>query len=140
MQTEAAESRKLGDRMDRAKKFLDSKLGLSIGDIGPIALSLGVAVIIISVVALVLGTMGPQTYQLTEVDNETFNATSDPFTYTVSHASDSDFVELTRVTCYSDTGSTELSEDACNISDSEAGKVEISTSVDSGDDLLEPLV
>lgn len=127
--------------MDRMKRFLEEKLGLSVGDIGPIALSLGVAVIIISVVALVLGTMTPQTYQETAVTNETFNATSDPYTLTVSHASDSDFVELTDATVYKTSdylnSTSELADSAYNISDSEAGTIELSTSVDSGNEAID---
>lgn len=69
------------------------------------------------------------------VDNETFNATSDPFTYTVAEASDSEFVQLTRVTCYeSDAQNTELADEDCNISDASAGKVSVSTALDDGDE------
>lgn len=109
-----------------------------IKDIGPIALSLGIAVIVISVVAMILGQMGPQTYMDRNVPNETFNANSDPYTYTVNRTSEKDFVDLTKVTCYESTSQdTELSDNDCNISDAEAGKVKISTTVDSGDESLE---
>ncbi len=44
----------------KGKAFAEDTLGLTIGDIGPIALTLGVAVIIISVVSLILGEMQGQ--------------------------------------------------------------------------------
>jgi len=119
------------------RKFLENTLGLSIGDIGPIALTLGIAVIVISVVSLVLGNMVPQTYDALSVTNETFNATSDPYTYTVNEAGDTTFVELTDVTCYSDAGSTALADSACNVTDAGAGDVKLSTTVDSGDEAVD---
>ena len=126
--TEAAESRELGDRMDRVNRFLQSNLGLSIGDIGPIALTLGVAVIIISVVSLVLGTMSSQTYQTAIVENETFNATATDYDYTVEKASDADFVEVTMAQGYeTDAQNTEVN---TMILDAEAGKLNFEYSSD----------
>lgn len=72
-----------------------------------------------------------------EVVNETFNATSDPFVYTVDEASDSEFVQLTQVTCYeSESQDTALADEDCNISDASAGKVSISTTLDDGDESI----
>lgn len=62
------------------------------------------------------------------VTNETFNATSDPFTYKVAEASTSNFNELVSVTVYDTTSqSTELT---AEIVDAEAGKVNVSGTVD----------
>jgi len=51
---------KVQETKAKGRAFANQSLGLSIGDIGPIALTLGVAVIIISVVSLVLGNMQDQ--------------------------------------------------------------------------------
>lgn len=68
------------------------------------------------------------------VDNETFNATSSTYTYTVAEAGDSDFESLTSVTAY-DTTSQSTSLDAA-IVDASAGKVEVNSTVDSEDESL----
>lgn len=69
------------------------------------------------------------------VDNETFNATSDPYNYTVAEAGDSDFNKLTSVTVYDTTSqSTELT---ATIVDAEAGKVEVEGATDSGDESID---
>lgn len=65
------------------------------------------------------------------VDGETFNSTSDPFTYTVAEAGDSDFSELTSVTVYDSTS--ETSELTATITDAANGKVEVNGSNSDGD-------
>jgi len=63
-----------------------------------------------------------------EVANETFNATSSTFNVTVAEASDGDFEELTSVQVFeSEQQDSELS---ASIVDAEAGKVEVSSTVD----------
>ncbi|MFP4019075.1 MAG: hypothetical protein ACLFUH_07475 [Bacteroidales bacterium] len=54
---------------------MNKRKGLTIGDIGPIASTLGVAIIIISVIAMILASMAPQTYVATEVTNESHSLT-----------------------------------------------------------------
>jgi len=64
------------------------------------------------------------------VDNETFNATSSTYTYTVSEAADSDFYTLSSVTVYqSESQDNEIT--TVEIIDADAGKVEINSTVDS---------
>jgi len=68
------------------------------------------------------------------VDNETFNATADPYNYTVSVASESDFKTLESVTVYDTTSqSTELT---ATIVDADAGKVEVSGPTDADDESI----
>lgn len=69
------------------------------------------------------------------VANEAFNATSDPYNYTVAEASDSDFKELSAVTVYDTTSQdTELT---ATIVDAEAGKVEVEGPTDTDDESIE---
>jgi len=69
------------------------------------------------------------------VDNETFNATSNPYNYTVTEAGDSDFNELVSVTVYDTTSqSTELT---ATIVDAEAGKVKVEGATDTGDESID---
>lgn len=102
------------------------------------AIGVLVAVVVIAAVAIPVATDAMVT-DLNSATNETFNATSDPHTYTVSHASDSNFDELEtgELTCYSDAGSTALNDAACNITDAGAGKVTVSTTVDAGDEAVD---
>jgi len=67
--------------------------------------------------------------------NETFNATSDPYTYTVNDASQSDFWELAKVTCYESTA--QSTEQTCEILDAEAGDVNVSGAVDGDDESID---
>lgn len=69
------------------------------------------------------------------IDGETFNATSNPYNYTVAEASDSDFNKLTSVTVYDTTS--QSSELTATIVDAEAGKVEVEGSTDSGDESID---
>jgi len=99
-------------------------------------LGLTIAVIVVAGVAI------PSISSILVLDqntviNETFNATADPFTYTVGDAAGSDFTQLASVTCYSDAGSTALADSACNITDAEAGTVKLSTTVDAGDEAVD---
>jgi len=110
-------------------------MALSINDLGPISLAVGIAVIILAVTSMVLANMQPNTYASSSVDNETFNATSDPFTYTVSKASDADFHQLTSVTCYESTS--QSTEQTCTILDAELGEVNVSGTVDSDDESID---
>lgn len=82
----------------------------------------------------VMSTLQGNMYDHKDVANETFNATSDPYTHTVTVASDSDFYELTAVTCY-DTVSQD-NEISCNIADASAGDVEINSATDSEDESI----
>jgi len=67
--------------------------------------------------------------------NETFNATSDPYNYTVAESSDSDFNKLTSVTVYDTTSqNTELT---ATIVDADAGKVEVDGATDTGDESID---
>jgi len=51
--------------------------GFGVGDIGPVALSMGAAIIMVAVVALVLVAMEPQTYESQLVFNQTFDNVTD---------------------------------------------------------------
>lgn len=81
----------------------------------------------LSIVSSVQGNM----YNSLSVDGETFNSTNDPYTYTVSEASDSDFYELTSVTVYD--SESETSELSATITDASAGTIEVSGSNSDGD-------
>lgn len=69
------------------------------------------------------------------VDNETFNATSDPYNYTVAEAGDSDFNKLESATVYDTTS--QSSELTATIVDAEAGKVEVEGATDTGDESID---
>jgi len=56
------------EKAAKGKSALSRKGQLSIGDIGPIALSLGVAVIIISVVSMILSNMQQNVNETTETE------------------------------------------------------------------------
>ncbi len=71
------------------------------------------------------------------VANETFDASSDPYTYEVSKTSQDNFTKLYTVTCYES-----VSQDttiACDIKDADAGTVEITgqSSTDAGDESID---
>lgn len=57
------------------------------------------------------------------VDNETFNATSVPYTFTVDEQSTSNFNELVTVTCYDTVN--QNSEISCEVQDADDGKVNV---------------
>jgi len=111
--------------------------GYTVSDLAPLAIAFVVITITVGMGALILAETETATYDDITTTNETFNATSDPYTHTVTKASNADFVELTSATCYSDAGSTELSDSACNISDASAGDITLSTTVDSGDEAVD---
>ncbi|MFB6088379.1 MAG: hypothetical protein ABEK36_01220 [Candidatus Aenigmatarchaeota archaeon] len=102
------------------------------------AIGVMIAMVVIAAVAIPVATDALVT-DVNTVTNETFNATSDPYTYTVSAASNNDFDEIDEgsLTCYSDAGSTVLADSACNITDSEAGTIKLSTTVDAGDEAVD---
>lgn len=81
----------------------------------------------LSIVSSVQGNM----YNSLSVDGETFNSTNDPYTYTVSEASDSNFYEITSVTVYD--SESETSELSATITDASAGTIEVSGSNSDGD-------
>lgn len=107
-----------------------------VSSLAPLALAIVSLAIIVGVGAVTLNEMTGATYTDTTVTNETFNATSDPYTYTVSVAGNSDFVELETVTVYeSEAQTTEVS--SYNIIDAEAGTVNVSTTVDAGSESID---
>lgn len=104
----------------------------------PLAVALVTLTVILGVGSIIIGDFTEAGYDSLNVNNETFNATSDPYTHTVSVAGDAGFVELTSVTCYADLAqSTELTGNDCNISDAGAGDVTVSTTVDGGNESLD---
>lgn len=112
--------------------------GYTVSDLAPLAIVFVILTIVVGMGGLILSETKTATYDELTTTNETFNATSDPFTYTVSHASDSDFVKLTSATVYpNDTTTSALSDTAYNISDASAGKVKISTSVDGNSEAID---
>lgn len=81
---------------------------------------IGVSLVVgLSVMAGVQG----ESYTKTSVLNETFNATSIPHTYTVSHESDADFHEVLTATCYTDTS--QSSEQACEVLNGTNGEINV---------------
>jgi len=107
-----------------------------VSSLAPLALAIVSLAIIVGVGAVTLNEMTGATYTDNTVSNETFNATSDPYTYTVSVAGDADFVELDSVTVYeSEAQTTEVS--SYNIIDAEAGTVNVSTTVDAGSESID---
>jgi len=72
----------------------------------------------------VMGNVQSQSYATDSVDNETADvAASSPAIYTVSHASDGDFYEVTSATCYGAVNQT--NEVNCDISDASAGELNV---------------
>lgn len=106
----------------------------------PVALAVVVLTVLLGTGAIVLNDMTDAAYDDVTVENETFNATSDPFTYTVAKASDADFVRIEdgSVTVYeSSAQTTALDPNQYNVTDAEAGEVTISTTLDSGDESID---
>jgi len=119
-------------------RVMDSKGQVGQGDIMSkimLIVAVPLAIIVGLLIFSTFQTSAGTTVALT-VNNETFNVTTDPLTYTVNKMTTSDFVRLTSVTCYSDDGETALADTACNISDASAGDVNISTAIDSGDEAV----
>jgi len=83
-----------------------------------------------------MGAVQGQMYDNKNVLNETFEADTDPYTYTVAEASDSNFYQLDSVTCYDTTSQdTEIS---CSITDASAGDIEINAATDTtGDESID---
>lgn len=107
-----------------------------VSSLAPLALAIVSLAIIVGVGAVTLNQMTTASYTDTTVTNETFNATSDPYTYTVSVAGNADFVELQTVTVYeSEAQTTEVA--SYNISDASAGTVNVSTTVDAGSESID---
>jgi hypothetical protein len=80
-----------------------TNIGKTADDLGPLATTLLVIVVTVAVGAVMLGQFKDTSYLEQSITNETFNATSDPFIYEVSDASNSDFVELESAQAYSST-------------------------------------
>lgn len=107
---------------------------MSIDKLQTYAIAFVVIGIVLALGLKVMSGVKTGTYDNLAVDNETFNATSDPFETTISKASDANFVELTYLECYKSVSqSDELTGVNCNISDATAGKIKISASVDKDD-------
>lgn len=115
--------------------------GFTVKDLAPLAIVFVILAITVGMGSLILGNMQTETYTDNTITNETFNATSDPYTYTANHASDTDFVELTAATCYETSdylnSTSKLADSACNITDEEAGDIKLSTAVDKGDEAVD---
>lgn len=104
---------------------------MDIRDLAPLAIVIVIIAIMAGMGAVVLNNMQGQVYTANTAVNETFNATSDPYEHTTSHASDSDFYQLTDLTCYTNVSqAVKLTGTNCNISDASAGKIKISEAVD----------
>jgi len=97
-----------------------------------------IAFVVIGVVGAigldVMGSVQSNMYNSLSVENETFNATSNPYTHTVAEAGDTNFYELNSVTCYDtvDQG-TEIT---CSITDASAGEVQIDAATDTEDETI----
>jgi len=112
--------------------------GYTVSDLAPLAVIFVILTVVVGMGGLILSETQVATYDDMTTTNETFNATSDPYTLPVSHASDTDFVELTSVTVYpNDTTTSALSDTAYNITDASAGDVKVSTSVDSNNEAID---
>ena len=98
--------------------------------LAPVALAVVSLTIVVGIGGIVLAELGGSSYIDQTVNNETFNATSDPYTYTVGQVSgDSEFYELSEVTVYaSESQSTELD---YAITDASAGEIQVNSTVDS---------
>lgn len=107
----------------------------SVDELAPFALAVVSVVIVVAVGSVVLTEFQPASYDTLTNSNETFNATSNPYNYTVTQASDADYVELETATVYDTTSQdTELT---ATIVDAEAGKVEVEGATDSGDESID---
>jgi len=87
------------------------------------AIGVMIAVVVIAAVAIPVA-MDALVTDLNSANNETFNATSDPYTHTVAEASNSNFDEVDSAQGYNTTAqSTEIT---TTIVDAEAGEVNVS--------------
>lgn len=106
-----------------------------IKELAPFAIALISLVATVVVGSVTVAEMQDSAYLDTSIENETFNATDDSYTYTVEEASSSDFVDLQRITVYDTTSqSTELD---AEIVDAEAGEIEVNGSVDEEDESID---
>lgn len=104
-------------------------------DLVPFALAIVSVVIIVAIGSLVLTEFDAASYDNPLVGNEAFNATSNPYNYTVQEAGNADFVKLDSATVYDTTSqNTELT---ATIVDAESGKVEVEGVTDSGDESID---
>jgi len=110
-------------------------LNKGVKQLGPLALAVVSLVVIIGIGSVVLAELTDTSYDTVDVSNETFNATSNPYNYTVSVSGNTDFVELDSVTVYESTSQT--TEGNATIVDAEAGKVEVEVAEDAGDESLD---
>lgn len=102
----------------------------SVSDLQAYAIAFVVIGVSLVVGLSVMANVQDESYTRTTVTNETFNATSIPYTYTVNKASDAGFHELLTVTCYTDIS--QSTEQECEIENASAGKVNVTGgSVDS---------
>jgi len=107
----------------------------AVKQLGPLALAVVSLVVIIGIGSVVLAELTDTSYDTVDVTNETFNATSNPYNYTVSDAGNSDFVQLESATVYESTS--QSSTGNVTILDAEAGKVNVEVAEDAPDESLE---
>ena len=103
---------------------------MKIADLAPLAIVMVVLAIVIGMGATILSEMEDNTWEsLTETNESMGNITTVPHTYTVSDASsDTEFEELTSVTCYNDSANSGT--ETCSILSASDGTVNVTTNTD----------